>query len=1236
MDRKDRYINEITELAADLSGYAPADIAPDAGFLALGFDSLFLTQFAAAVQKEFGVKTTFRQLIEKTTTVSALAASLDAAASPDAVPAAPPEKADDGISQESMPGAAPSAPLVAASSAPTLNTNGARPAAMEGMAAVFAQQLELMQQQVALLTGRPLSTSTALAMEKLHKEEQSAPSTPSLTEIAGAQSNKPDGDALVDGEASATPLTGFGPSVVAADAALTPLQQEHIDDLINRYNNKTAKSKVQTDDHRAFFADPRTAAGFNPLWKEMVYPLVVEKSLGAHLWDIDGNQYVDLLNGFGPNFFGHRAPFIVDALKRQLDEGFEVGPQTPLAGEAARLFCELTGMARVSWVNTGSEAVQAAIRVARTVTGRDKIVAFAGSYHGNFDEVLYSRAPTAKGRKTRPMAPGVPTASVENVMVLEYGEASALKAIEDNVDDIAIVMVEPIQSRRPEFQPKAFLQKLRQLTKERGVVLLFDEVITGFRTGPGGAQAYFDVRADLATYGKVIGGGMPIGAIAGDAEFMDTFDGGQWRFGDASQPTAGVTFFAGTFVRHPLAIAAAHAALSYMKASGPALQAGVNAKTTRLAESLNAFFQERGVKFEVAHFASQMFFRTAGEGDLGTLFFYHLREKGVHILEGFPSYMTAAHTDEDVDAVIAAAKEAVLSMQADGLLPTPASAKPALQKRSFPLTTTQREMWIASQMSDKAACAFVESDTMEIVGPIDDARLTAAMADSANAIEAFKTVFDRDGEHQTIEPSITIGVNHIDLQGETGEAQTKALEAFFVGEAGRAFDLATGPLVRLHLINLEPDRRLLVVYASHLVFDGYSADLFVSDIIARYEEELASESENGDVADRPSIAPYRAFVHATQAEGRSSENEAYWRSVFKTPPTPIRLPTDRPHTDLRRYGGATVQTSFDEASLKRLRAYAAANGVSTASVATAAYIALLSKLSGDNTVIVGAPQAGQAAAGVNAVGCCVSMAPLRVTVDPTQTLASLAVSVQEAMLDAHDHLPVALGDLARALQAPRERSRPPIVQAVFNYSRFFGGRRMGEATVRAKENPRRATQYELFLNVREDLAALSIDWDFATDLYDAETIREWTAAYRQVLDEGCAGDSRAIGDDLKAVAEVTRPSVELGPETAFKGDETPFEAPNGPIETAIAAIFQALTGARRVGAFDNFFDLGGRSLHAVRALTRLRKDYAPALQLRDVFDADHVRSLAERIAALSETNADAAKDASSVFDEYEF
>src|SRR5690606_26059259 len=217
-----------------------------------------------------------------------------------------------------------------------------------------------------------------------------------------------------------------------------------------------------------------------------------------------------------------------------------------------------------------------AVRIARTVTGRSLIVSFSGSYHGINDEALVRGS---KKLKTFPASAGILSDNVQNVLVLEYGTDESLNIIRERADEIAAVLVEPVQSRRPEFQPVDFLKALRSITEQSNALLIFDEVITGFRSHPGGVQALFGIKADVATYGKVIGGGISIGAILGKKEYLDALDGGFWQYGDNSSPDVGVTYFAGTFVRHPLALAAAKASLLYMKEQGPSLQQNLNALT---------------------------------------------------------------------------------------------------------------------------------------------------------------------------------------------------------------------------------------------------------------------------------------------------------------------------------------------------------------------------------------------------------------------------------------------------------------------------------------------------------------------------------------------------------------------------------------------------------------------------------------------------------------------------------
>src|SRR4028119_536230 len=213
------------------------------------------------------------------------------------------------------------------------------------------------------------------------------------------------------------------------------LQQKYLERFIERYNNSTRTSKQFTQKYRPILADSRASEGFNFFVKEMLYPIVAKRSLGSKIWDVDGNEYIDLIMGFGINLFGHNPPFIKEALQEQLELGIQIGPQIELVGEVAQLICEFTQMERVTFSNTGTEAVMTAVRVARAVTGRNKIVLFSGSYHGHFDGTL------AKAQAV-PIAPGVLPSFVADILVLDYGNPQSLEIIKAYQNELAAVLVE--------------------------------------------------------------------------------------------------------------------------------------------------------------------------------------------------------------------------------------------------------------------------------------------------------------------------------------------------------------------------------------------------------------------------------------------------------------------------------------------------------------------------------------------------------------------------------------------------------------------------------------------------------------------------------------------------------------------------------------------------------------------------------------------------------------------------
>jgi len=332
----------------------------------------------------------------------------------------------------------------------------------------------------------------------------------------------------------------------------------------------------------------------------------------------------------------------VEALQRQLAEGIQLGPQAKLAGEVATLIAELTGVERVAFYNTGTEAVMMALRLARGARRRKKVVTFENSYHGHYDDV----------------AAVYPIFTRDNTVELRYGDFTALSVIESQADTIGAVIIEPVQSSNLALKPIEFVRALRELTGRLGIPLIFDEILSGFRIHLGGAQAWMDVRADLAVYGKVIGGGLPIGVVAGRASLMDQIDGGRWSFGDGSLPVANRVMSVGTFNKNPLTMASAQAMLGFLQGAGPSLQDRLNERAQHLFEELNAFFAHWGYPVTVESFGAQFKFISSRNIDM---FFFRMIHKGLYIWENRNLFLSTAHSDEDLafikQCVVESAKE---------------------------------------------------------------------------------------------------------------------------------------------------------------------------------------------------------------------------------------------------------------------------------------------------------------------------------------------------------------------------------------------------------------------------------------------------------------------------------------------------------------------------------------------------------------------------------------------------
>jgi glutamate-1-semialdehyde aminotransferase/acyl carrier protein len=1104
---------EVKSVLKNLSGRDLDGIDTSATFFDLGFDSLLLTQASQSFRQKFGVKISFRQLLEDLVSIAAVSSYLDEKVPADKFAPAP----APAVAKAAAPVAAKSAPPALRSAAPvSLN---ASPALLSGVSGSSVERLVKMQLQIMAQQLDALRAGGSLPVD-LNGASSDAPATAIESVLSAEASSTPDPAPSSVPTHAPVYFGPFKPVDKSPSGGLTDRQQKHLDQLIAAYTAKSPRSKKYTAKHRHHFADPRTVAGFRNNWKEMVYPLVVKHSRGARFWDLDNNEYVDVTMGFGTNLFGHMPDFVERALRNQVSHGIEVGPQSAIAGKVAELMCEFSGMERVAFCSTGSEAVLAAIRVARTVTGRTKIATMSGAYHGINDEVLI-RGTMVNGKpKTVPVAPGIPEQNVQEVLVLDYGSPAALELLKKHAHELAAVLVEPVQSRHPELVPVEFLHEVRRITEESETALVFDEIVTGFRTHPGGCQALFGIKADIATYGKVIGGGMPIGAICGKAMYLDALDGGNWQYGDASFPEIGMTFFAGTFVRHPLGIRSALSVLTKLKREGVALQDRLADRCAYMVDTLNAFFEKNSIPMRLTRFRSIMYYAFQEQFKYSSLLYYHLRLKGLHVWEARPLFLSTAHTDDDIEFIIQAFKKTALELREGGFLPeldANASAVNVSADQQLPLHEAQVGVWLLCNSAADAARPYHEFVTLSFAGTLDVEALRGALQTVVDRHDGLRTTIEEDGRFQKVHATYDLQLEQNDFSSIASDKRAASIDAKIDEIRGYLFPELRGPFLHASLLKCDAEKHLLILTFHHLQGNGPSYWMFLDELIALYREKALKEK-----ASLPEPVPLAEYVRFRQGYLQSEagrEAEAFWLKQMEGGVPSLDLPVDYPRPAELTYGGTRREVVIEPELNAALKKLGAAHRSSPFMVMLTAYSILLHRLSGQDDLIIGVPFDSpfrMEEKDRNLFANTTNMIPLRSLLYEGSSFIDHLQQIKNLVIEASEHQDYFFGNLIGKLGLPRDPSRSPFFNVTFNLESGELQQTLPGLEIKLEtegvpyRSPLGTAMYELYLNAAErKTGEIFVQCDHNADLIAPETLQRWLQHYRTLL-QGIVADPNQL------------------------------------------------------------------------------------------------------------------------------
>lgn len=1089
----------VCEIVESVSGVGVNDLSEETNLLDLGLDSLMFVRIGRVLESTYSVDISMKTFYDELSVLGPLAEFLSSHGS---VAAEAPQEPKESVEQasETVVSEVPVITQERESRAIETPRPASRPFAASAGAdvnTVMSAHMQLMRTYLSGMAGT--ASGDASLGETLAGESRPAPQAE-----ARLPSGKIDPDAA---HRDAMEVRAKFSGIELSRETLSSQQRQFIDELAARFAARFPSSKAQAQAGREHLADWKYSLQFKSDLKELRFPIVCERAEGARFSDIDGNEFVDITMGMGVHYFGHSPEFINAAVRAQIDRSSALGPQAERATRVAQKLCAMTGHDRAALFVTGSDAVMLALRIVRAARRRNKVVIFGGAYHGICSEVL-----AAQGEHgSIVMSPGIPPQTVEDIVVLDYDAPESLQRIEAMADELAAVMVEPVQSRNPALQPQRFLRQLRALCTEKGVPLIFDEMVNGFRQAPGGMQEWFGVKSDMSTYGKIIGGGYPLSVVSGTAELMQWIDGGQWHYGDDSAPLTDSISTGGTHNKHPIALAAAEAVLDHLK-DNPQLAGAVRARMHRLADRINVYFERESVPLRLTYCGTQFKFESFASGFEYELFFYLLTERGIYSWELHVANLSTAHSERDCDALVAAIKDSVSEMRSRGFEFRAAQ----LRGQYVPMSSVQRRIYALTQR-EGGEKPYHLCGVWRLEGRVDASRLEDSLHQVICRHESLRTAFVVvDGEfYQRVVKEPRFFLAEFDLAGRT---PSEALEDFTA-----PFDLLEPPLLRAALAYGEDGTANLLIDVHHIAADGLSMNIVLQEALALYDGEA--------------LPPARVQARHVQVElddylasERGRADADYWRALVAPLDHPLDYPLDFARPAYNSFRGERLTARIDRDLTKSLHDFAIGSRASSFGVLLAAFAVWIARYARQQEFLIGLPAAGRPGTESDgAVGMFVNTMLFPARIDTSGSVANLVRQTRDQLFECQEHADYPFSALLETLDVKPSANRNPLFDIMFSYENA------GEREIRTRdfrgetlEQFEGAGMFDISFDLIEAEGEVLVNCAFATDLLASATMRDRLAAYVDIVRALVSDPDAGIGGLLspaKTMPARTPPSL---------------------------------------------------------------------------------------------------------------